>query len=171
VGHLAYIGLGANLPSAAGGPEQTLRAALRELGAAGRVVACSSLYETEPVGGVEQARFVNAVARMETELEPEALLEFLLELERRCGRDRGRDVAKGPRTLDLDLLLMDDVAMRTPRLTLPHPGLAERRFVLEPLAEIAAELRVPGSRRTVAEMLAALPDAGANRREAVRKLP
>lgn len=176
--HQAFIGLGANLSSPAGGPEETLRAALRELSAAGRLVACSSLYRTEPVGSRHQPPFVNAVAQVETDLDPEPLLDFLLALERRYGRDRSRDrsrdpghaASKGPRTLDLDLLLMDGLRLRTSRLTVPHPALAERRFVLTPLAEIAPHLIIPGTESSAAQLLAALPRTGPNRPDAVRKL-
>lgn len=166
--HRAYIGLGANLPSPAGAPEQTVRAAIDALGKAGQVTAYSRLYRTEPVGLESQPAFVNAVAQLETDLEPEPLLDFLLALERRYGRDRTLDPPKGPRTLDLDLLLVDGVILSTETLTLPHPALAERRFVLAPLAEIAPDLRIPGRGTTVRELLAALPDAGPNRRDAVR---
>ncbi|HEX4006169.1 MAG TPA: 2-amino-4-hydroxy-6-hydroxymethyldihydropteridine diphosphokinase [Acidobacteriaceae bacterium] len=169
--HTAYIGLGANLPSRAGAPAQTLAAATADLAAAGRVTARSSLYATEPVGYAAQPAFVNAALRLETELDPEALLDRLLEIERTYGRERAADLPKGPRTLDLDLLSMDDLLLSSPRLTLPHPALAERRFVLAPLAEIAPDLRHPASGAKMTELLAALPDAGANRKDAVRKLP
>jgi 2-amino-4-hydroxy-6-hydroxymethyldihydropteridine diphosphokinase len=162
--------MGANLPSPAGPPEATLRQAVEDLAEAGRVTALSHLYRTEPVGLAAQPAFVNAVARVETDVEPEALLECLLAIERRYGRNRSLDPPKGPRTLDLDLLLMDDLSLRTERLILPHPGLAGRRFVLDPLAELAPELRIPGLGATVREILAALPDEGANRRDAVRRL-
>jgi len=170
VSPLAAIGLGANLPSPAGPPEETILAAMDDLAAAGKVLARSSLYRTEPVGFADQPPFVNAVVTVETGLAPEALLDLLLAIERRYGRDRRSDLANRPRTLDLDVLLVDDVVVGSFRLTLPHPALAERRFVLAPLAEIAPGLRHPVLDQTIAQLLAALPDSGPNRIEAVRKL-
>lgn len=168
--HRTAIGVGANLPSKAGSPEATVRAAVEDLGAAGRVMARSSLYRTEPVGLTAQPAFINAAAIVETSLDPEGLLEFLLATERSYGRDRERDVPKGPRALDLDVLLIDEEIIRTERLTVPHPALAERRFVLAPLAEIAPRWQHPELGRTMAELLAALPAEGANGPEAVHKL-
>jgi 2-amino-4-hydroxy-6-hydroxymethyldihydropteridine diphosphokinase len=171
VQHVAFIGLGANLPSLGGAPEETLVSAIADLATAGRVVARSSLYRTEPVGYQNQPAFMNAAVQLETELEPEGLLDRLLAIEGSYGRDRSRDLPKGPRTLDLDLLLMDDLVVNSPRLTLPHPALAERRFVLAPLAEIVPDLQHPAMGATMTELLAALPDEGANRKDAVQKLP
>ena len=168
--HLATIGLGANLRSAAGPPQRTIEAAIADMALAGRVVARSSLYRTEPVGYEDQPPFVNAVLQLDTELDPQPLLDFLLATERRYGRERSLDLPKGPRTLDLDLLLMDDMVLHLPGLVIPHPALAERRFVLAPLAEIAPELRHPLLGASMAELLARLPDEDANRRGAVRKL-
>ncbi len=167
---LAAIGLGANLPSPAGAPEQTILAAIDDLSAAGKVVARSSLYRTDPVGLADQPAFVNAAVTFETALAPEALLDFLLSVERRYGRERSVDPPKGPRTLDLDLLLMDGLVLHSPYLTLPHPALAERRFVLVPLAEIAPGLRHPVLSKNIAELLADLPAEGPNRIESVRKI-
>ena len=168
--HLATIGLGANLPSPAGSPEQTVEAAIRDLEMTGRVVSRSSLYCTEPVGYGKQPAFINAVAQLETDLDPQPLLGFLLAIERRFGRERSQGVPNGPRSLDLDLLLFDDVVLSLPGLSLPHPSIAERRFVLAPLCEIAPQLRHPVLGATAAEMLAALPDQKANRADAVRRL-
>jgi 2-amino-4-hydroxy-6-hydroxymethyldihydropteridine diphosphokinase len=153
----AYIGMGANLPSPAGPPEATLAQAADRLGKLGRVAARSRLYSTEPVGYADQPRFVNAVVSLETELTPRALLQELLALERAFGRDRSTGIANGPRTLDLDLLLYGDVVVNGPDLTIPHPRLQERAFVLIPLCEIAAEAHDPRSGAKVAEWMQRLP--------------
>jgi 2-amino-4-hydroxy-6-hydroxymethyldihydropteridine diphosphokinase len=120
------------------------------------VRAVSRFYDTVPVGFTEQPNFLNAAMLLGTELEPVELMRALLAVERAMGRDRSAAVAKGPRVIDLDLLLLDDVVMATEELTLPHPAMAQRRFVLEPLSEIAPNLVDPLSGRTVAEMLGAV---------------
>jgi len=117
------------------------------------VLRVSSFYDTAPVGYTEQPRFLNAAMLIETRLEPLDLMRELLAIERAMGRDRSIVPAKGPRVIDLDLLLMGDAAIATDELTLPHPAMAERRFVLEPLAEVAPGMTDPVSGRTVAEML------------------
>lgn len=137
---VAYIGLGANL----GDRETTIRQALAALGSAPgvRVTRVSSLRETEPWGVAEQPTFLNGVAELETDLGPRGLLETLLGVERSLGRvrDGGR---WGPRVIDLDLLVHGDEAIDEPGLEVPHPYLSQRRFVLEPLAELAPDLVVP----------------------------
>jgi 2-amino-4-hydroxy-6-hydroxymethyldihydropteridine diphosphokinase len=150
---VAAIALGSNLASEYGGPEQNLREAIKRVGELGEVRAVSSWYDTAPVGFTEQPRFLNGALLLETELAPEALMRALLGIERAMGRDRAAAPAKGPRVIDLDLLLMGDLVISSAELTLPHPAMAERRFVLEPLAEIAAEMVDPVSGRTVLAML------------------
>ena len=167
---IAHIALGSNLDSEHGKRAQTLSAAVERLQALGTIVARSSLYETEPVGFRDQAKFLNAVVVLQTELEPLPLLKGLLAIERELGRDRSMGVAKGPRTVDLDLLLMEDRVVGSEDLTLPHPAIAQRRFVLAPLVEVASGLRPPGSSQTVAELLSALPDELENRMGAVTRL-
>jgi 2-amino-4-hydroxy-6-hydroxymethyldihydropteridine diphosphokinase len=163
---IAYIALGSNL----GDREAIVAAATDRLDRLGRVVACSSLYETEPVGYLDQPAFLNAALALETELEPLPLLHALLSIERELGRDRSRGLPKGPRTLDLDLLLLGDAIVAGEELTLPHPALARRRFVLTPLAEIAPHLRHPQLKQTMTDLLAQLPDEGENRVSSVQRL-
>ena len=156
--HTAYIALGANLDD----PQAAVRAALAALDRLpdSRVTASSSLYRTAPIGLAGQPDFINAVAMLETGLAPEELLDALLDLEARFGRVR-RD-RNGPRTLDLDLLLYNDIELDLPRLILPHPRLHLRAFVLHPLAEIAPELAIPG-RGSVAAWLPAVANQGVDR--------
>ena len=156
--HRAYVALGSNLQD----PEQQVLRAFEELNGLPqtRVVAKSALYRTAPVGYDNQPDFVNAAAEVSTELEPLALLRALLALETAHGRER--PFPNAPRVLDLDLLFYDDLAMHDPELTLPHPRLHERGFVLFPLADIAPDLTVPG-KGTVRALLEALPDQGVQR--------
>jgi 2-amino-4-hydroxy-6-hydroxymethyldihydropteridine diphosphokinase len=150
---VVYIGLGANLPSAAGAPAATLAAAVERVAALGRLIARSSLYSTAPVGYADQPRFLNAVVGVETHLGPRDLLVSLLGIEREFGRDRASAVVNGPRTLDLDILLNGDLMACETGLEIPHPRLAEREFVLVPLNEIAPEARDPRSGAKVKELL------------------
>ena len=149
---LVYIGLGSNL----GDREATIRAALDRLDGQDeiQVVRVSSLRETDPVGYTDQPRFLNGVAALETELSPRELLERMLAVERALGRTRDGP-RFGPRTIDLDLLLYGDAVVDEPGLEIPHPRIAERSFVLEPLAELDPALEVPG-RGPVRALLAGL---------------
>jgi len=152
-----YIGLGSNL----GDRRRNLEAALDALRAHPQiaVTAVSSFLETEPVGGPPgQGKFLNAAAKIETDLSPEALLEELKRVERALGRKPGP--RWGPREIDLDILLCGNTILDTEALTIPHPRMRERRFVLEPLAEIAPDARDPATGRTVRELLASLKDSG-----------
>ncbi|HZN61208.1 MAG TPA: 2-amino-4-hydroxy-6-hydroxymethyldihydropteridine diphosphokinase [Planctomycetota bacterium] len=146
---LAYVGLGSNLGDRRG----LIREALKRLGRLQgvRVRKRSRIIETDPVGRTRQPRFLNAVAEVETRIEPSLFLRRLRAVERALGRVRHE--RWGPRTIDLDLLLWGDRSMATPRLTLPHPRMAERRFVLAPLAELCPGRRVPGTGRTVRSLL------------------
>jgi 2-amino-4-hydroxy-6-hydroxymethyldihydropteridine diphosphokinase len=155
--HIAAIALGSNLTSQWGDPAASIAEAVRRVEEVGNVLAVSSMYQTAPVGYTDQPNFTNAALLLETDLEPLELMRALLGIERAMGRDRSAAVPpKGPRIIDLDLLLVDSIVLNTPELTLPHPALAERRFVLEPVAEIAPEMRHPVTGQTVREMLDAL---------------
>jgi 2-amino-4-hydroxy-6-hydroxymethyldihydropteridine diphosphokinase len=149
---LAYVGLGSNV----GDRERMLWSAVHMLAynPGVDVVAVSSFRETDPVGIVDQPRFLNGAAAAETELGPRALLELLLSVERELGRTRDGP-RFGPRSIDLDLLLYGDDVVREPGLTVPHPRLHDRRFALEPLAELDPDLAVPG-RGPVQALLAGL---------------
>ena len=143
---VAYVGLGSNL----GDREATIRRAIAALPG---VVAVSELRETDPVGVTEQPAFLNGAVALETELLPRELLDSLLAVERELGRERRE--RWGPRTIDLDLLLYGTEMVDEPGLTVPHPSLHERRFALEPLADLDPQLVVPGHGR-VRDLLAEL---------------
>ncbi len=153
---LAAIALGSNLESSFGDRRANLMEAVRRVGEIGTVKAVSSFYDTAPVGYVEQPTFLNGALLLETDRTPVELLRGLAAVERAMGRERAGAMAKGPRVIDLDLLLYGSLGsgvMRTDELTLPHPAMHERRFVLEPLAEIAPEMVHPVFGLTVREML------------------
>jgi 2-amino-4-hydroxy-6-hydroxymethyldihydropteridine diphosphokinase len=150
---IAYIALGSNLPSPVGSPSQTLDAAILRLAEVGCVARRSSYYATEPVGFADQPTFLNAAVALETSIAPLSLLNRLMEIERGFGRDRSHGIANGPRTLDLDILLYGDRILSTQTLQLPHPRMAQRSFVLLPMAEIAPDLIHPELRKTMSQLL------------------
>ena len=150
-----YLSLGSNV----GDRAANLRQAVERLAELGRVFAVSSLYETEPVEVEgQQPWYLNCAVAMETELMPRQFLSRILALERESGRRRTG--VKSPRTLDIDILLFGDAVIQTEELTVPHPAMQHRRFVLEPLEEIAPEVRHPVLKVSVREMLEALPAGG-----------
>jgi 2-amino-4-hydroxy-6-hydroxymethyldihydropteridine diphosphokinase len=151
VGETAYLSLGSNLRDRAA----NLRAALAQLDAAEKLLAVSAFYETQPVDVPDQPWFLNCVAAIETEKTPRELLQLALQIEAAMGRLRMRK--RGPRNIDIDLLLFGDRVLDEPGLKIPHPAMQQRRFVLEPLFEIAPEARHPGLGKTARELLAELP--------------
>jgi 2-amino-4-hydroxy-6-hydroxymethyldihydropteridine diphosphokinase len=150
---LAAIALGSNLESRFGDRRANLLEAVERVRALGEVRAVSSFYDTEPVGYLSQPRFLNGALLLATELEPLTLMRGLLMVEQAMGRERVGVATKGPRVIDLDLLLYGQVVMATEELELPHPAMQERGFVLEPLSEIGPEMVHPVIGITVKEML------------------
>jgi 2-amino-4-hydroxy-6-hydroxymethyldihydropteridine diphosphokinase len=149
---LAYLSLGSNL----GNREAQLREAEQRLSTLGSAISVSSYYETEPVEFTNQPWFLNAALALETNLTPQDLMHSILQIEREMGRKRRQE--KGPRTIDIDILLFGNQILNSSDVTIPHPAMHQRRFVLEPLAEIAPEARNPLLNKTVRELLAELPE-------------
>jgi 2-amino-4-hydroxy-6-hydroxymethyldihydropteridine diphosphokinase len=154
-----YLSLGSNL----GDRAANLSAAIARLRAVGTVSAVSSIYETEPVEVTEQPQFLNCVIALETAEPPPRLLRSILAMEREMGRERKQD--KGPRIIDIDIVLFGDSILDTSELTLPHPAMHRRRFVLEPLAEIAPWVRHPRLQKTIGQLRDELPEG-----QVVRKI-
>jgi 2-amino-4-hydroxy-6-hydroxymethyldihydropteridine diphosphokinase len=151
-----YLSLGSNLSTHSGGREAMLQAAIEALPAAGvQITRTSSIYETEPLERRDQHWFLNMVAECRTELFPVQLLGRLKKIEVQLGRKR--TVPKGPRNIDIDIILYGNAVLRTPELEIPHARFRERRFVLIPLKELAPDLRDPVTRRTVSDLLTAAP--------------
>ncbi len=148
---IVYLSLGSNL----GDRETHLRDAIARMQAEGRVVSISQFYETEPVEFADQAWFLNCVVALESTRTPEHMMAAILNIEREMGRQRIQK--KGPRIIDIDILLFSDRIIDTKELTVPHPAMHHRRFVLEPLAEIAPEATHPRLKKTIRELLGALP--------------
>ncbi len=146
-----YLSLGSNV----GDREDHLRGAITRLESIARVISVSSFYETEPMEVTNQPWFLNCAVKAETTKVPKQFMAAVLEMEREMGRLR--TMKKGPRTIDIDILLFGDAVVDSPEVTIPHPAMHERRFVLEPLVEIAPEARHPVFKKTVSEMLDALP--------------
>ena len=153
-----YLSLGSNL----GDREANLSAAIVHLAAPDlQILRVSPVYETEPVDYTDQPQFLNAVLEAETELTPEALLARIGSIENELGRQRS--IPKGPRAIDIDILLYGDLIIDQPNLQIPHPRMAERRFVLSPLADLAPDLIHPAARRTVTDLLESAPPAAVRR--------
>ena|ERR1700751_3032116 len=157
--HTAYLSLGANV----GDRDANLHEAIRRLQAFSSITAVSTFYETEPVEFMAQDWFLNCVVQLETEQTPRDLLQSILDTEQSMGRKRTQ--SKGPRNIDIDILLFDDFVVNDADLTIPHPAMHQRRFVLAPFAEIAPNVQHPVLHKTAKELLEALP-AG----QAVRKI-
>jgi 2-amino-4-hydroxy-6-hydroxymethyldihydropteridine diphosphokinase len=152
--HLIYLALGANLGDRLG----NLRLAIQALPPAVHLLSASPVYETPPWGFLDQPAFLNQVIQAQTDLSPLELLDLLKRLETHLGRRPG--LRYGPRLIDLDILLYDNLQLETPALTIPHPRLAERAFVLAPLADLAPELTPPGASLTIRQMLERLDRSG-----------
>lgn len=158
---VVYLSLGSNL----GDREANLREAIRKLEEFGNVSAVSSFYETEPVEVTGHPWFLNCAVKFETEKMPRQLISAILSLEQEMGRQR-KSQKKAPRTIDIDILLFGSSVIELPSLTIPHARMHERRFVLEPLAEIAPDVRHPALKRSMRELRDALPSG-----QTVRKIP
>ena len=148
---MVYLSLGSNL----GDRPANLRTAIGRVRELGQVVAVSSFYETEPIEVTDQPWFVNCAVALKTELMPRQFLSSILRIERQMGRRR--ILPKGPRVIDIDILLFGNSIVHTPQLDVPHPAMHQRRFVLQPLAEVAPDVTHPVFKRKICELLAALP--------------
>ncbi len=151
MGEIAYLSLGSNL----GDRAANLRTAIAQLEVAGRLLEVSALYETQPVDVPDQPWFLNCIAAIETDKTPRELLQLALQIEAAMGRLRMGE--KGPRNIDIDIVLFADRMVNEPGLRIPHPAMHQRRFVLEPLVEVAPEARHPELGKTARELLAGLP--------------